>query len=97
METGEGVEVEGFAPVLVVVVEFVLVWLESPLEVSLLTAAQEDAPAGQCVPAGHGVASIALPVAYVSAGVVMQLIDSITVAKVPAGHGITTLAPMPGT
>ena len=57
----KAVEVEGFAPVLVVVVEVVLVLelvgLESLAELSLLTAVQEEAPAGECVPAGHGVAS----------------------------------------
>jgi hypothetical protein len=100
METGEGA-VEGFAPVLDVVGEvvlvLVLVWLESPLEDSLLTAVHDDAPAGECVPTGHSVASLAPPVAYVSSGVVMQLTDAVTGAKVPAGHGFTTLAPMPGT
>ena len=97
METGEGLD--DFASVLVVVVEavLVLVWLESLPEASLLTAVHEDAPAGECVPAGHGVAAVAAPVAYVSSGVVVQLIDSVTGAKVPTGHGIAMLAPMADT
>ena len=99
IETGEGADVEGFAPVLVAVVEavLVLVGLESLAEPSLLTAVHEDAPAGEWVPAGQGVASDALPVAYMSSGVVMQLIDSVTGANVPAGHGIGSLAPIAGT
>ena len=99
IETGEGADVEGFAPVLVAVVEavLVLVGLESLAEPSSLTAVHEDAPAGEWVPAGHGVASIALPVAYVSSGVVMQLVDSVTGANVPVGHGIGSLAPIAGT
>lgn len=52
----------------------------------------EDAPAGASVPVGHGVGSIAPPVAYVLTGVCVQWTERDTDAKVPAGQGFAVLA-----